>query len=125
MVDVRLPVVPEAAARARESLWEVHGSVGPIVFEDLRLLVSELVTNSLRHAGLSRRDEIRLRVFLTNRTVRVEVCDEGPGFTPHDQPPSLYQQSGWGLFLVRQLADRWGVRRDRNTCVWFELRLPR
>lgn len=121
MVEVRLPVKPEAASRARESLWELHSALDPRVFEDLRLLVSELVTNSLRHAGLSDRSQIYLRVELTDRNILVEVCDEGPGFTPNEDIPSLYQHSGWGLFLVKEIADRWGVRRNPNTCVWFEL----
>lgn len=121
MVEVTLPAAPEAPSRARQSLWELHSLLDPRVFEDLRLLVSELVTNSLRHAGLSTRDVIHLRVDLTDGQIRVEVCDEGPGFEFNEETPSLYQQSGWGLFLVRQIADRWGVRRNRTTCVWFEL----
>ncbi|MGH2682068.1 MAG: ATP-binding protein [Actinomycetota bacterium] len=121
MVEVLLPAAPEAASRARQSLAEFRAFLDPKVFEDLRLLVSELVTNSLRHAGLSGGDEIRLHVALADRAVRVEVCDGGPGFSPRDEVPSLHQQSGWGLFLVKQIADRWGVERDRRTCVWFEL----
>jgi anti-sigma regulatory factor (Ser/Thr protein kinase) len=121
VVEVMLPAAPEAASRARQSLMEFRARLDPRVFEDLRLLVSELVTNSLRHAGLSGDDEIRLHVVLTDRAVRVEVCDGGPGFTPRVEGPSLYQQSGWGLFLVKQIADRWGIQKNRKTCVWFEL----
>jgi anti-sigma regulatory factor (Ser/Thr protein kinase) len=121
VVELTLPAAPEAASRARQSLWELHSLLDPRVFEDLRLLVSELVTNSLRHAGLSERDVIHLRVSLTDGKIRVEVSDEGPGFSLREETPSLYQASGWGLFLVRQIADRWGVTRNRETCVWFEL----
>jgi anti-sigma regulatory factor (Ser/Thr protein kinase) len=121
VVELTLPAAPEAPFRARQSLWELHSVLDPRDFEDLRLLVSELVTNSLRHAGLSSRDVIRLRVDLTDRMVRAEVSDEGPGFSLKVESPSLYEQSGWGLFLVKQLADRWGVIRNRETCVWFEL----
>lgn len=121
MLDLLLPAAPEAAFEARQSLSEFQRSLDPRVFEDLRLLVSELVTNSLRHAGLSGEDAIRLHVTLTEGRVRVDVCDGGPGFTARDETPSLYQQSGWGLFLVRQIADRWGINRNRDTCVWFEL----
>jgi anti-sigma regulatory factor (Ser/Thr protein kinase) len=121
VVDLTLPAGPEAPLRARRSLWELHSVLDPRVFQDLRLLVSELVTNSLRHAGLSARDVIRLRVSLPDGKVRVEVTDEGPGFSPAVETPSLFQESGWGLFLVRQLADAWGIRRNHDTCVWFEL----
>jgi len=121
VVDLTLPAAPEAASRARQSLWELHSLLDPRVFEDLRLLVSELVTNALRHASLSSRDVIRLRVNLSDGKIRVEVYDRGPGFSLREETPSLYQPSGWGLFLVRQLADRWGVSRNGETCVWFEL----
>jgi anti-sigma regulatory factor (Ser/Thr protein kinase) len=119
-----LPAAPEAAFRARRSLGELRASLDPRVFEDLRLLVSELVTNSLRHAGLSGRDQIRLKVSLTDGAVRVQVRDGGPGFAlSMEMPsmPSMYRQSGWGLFLVKQIADRWGTYRNRESCVWFEL----
>lgn len=121
LVDVVLPVVPEAAFEARHFLGEFRASLDPRVFEDLRLLVSEVVTNSLRHAGLSGPDRIRLRVSLEERWIRAEVHDHGPGFTPSDPASSLYRQSGWGLFLVRQIADRWGIDRTDDSCVWFEL----
>jgi anti-sigma regulatory factor (Ser/Thr protein kinase) len=121
VLDLSLPAEPEAASRARQSLMEFRATLDPRVFEDLRLLVSELVTNSLRHAGLSRQDEIRLHVALTDQAIRVEVCDTGPGFFRREDAPSLYQQSGWGLFLVKQIAHRWGIRKNHNTCVWFEL----
>ncbi|HEV8683612.1 MAG TPA: ATP-binding protein [Actinomycetota bacterium] len=116
-----LPAAPEAAFKARQSLSEFRASLDPRVFADLRLLISELVTNSLRHAGLSGQGQIRLRVTLSDRAVRAEVCDTGPGFTPKDQAPSLYRQSGWGLFLVKQIADRWGIDQKGDSCVWFEL----
>jgi anti-sigma regulatory factor (Ser/Thr protein kinase) len=52
--------------------------------------------------------------------VRVEVRDPGPGFTPkpraHDD-----DSMGWGLHLVQHLSDRWGVTRDGEMCVWFEM----
>jgi anti-sigma regulatory factor (Ser/Thr protein kinase) len=118
---LQLPAAPEAASEARQSLAGFRESLDPRVFADLRLLVSELVTNSLRHAGLAGQEEIRLQVTLSDRAVRVEVCDAGPGFTPEDQARSLYRQSGWGLFLVKEIADRWGIDHNAHSCVWFEL----
>jgi anti-sigma regulatory factor (Ser/Thr protein kinase) len=121
LVDVLLPAAPEAVFEARQSLGEFRASLDPRVFEDLRLLVSEVVTNSLRHAGLSGEDRIRLRVALEERWIRAEVHDDGPGFAPSDPAASLYRQSGWGLFLVRRIADRWGIDRTGDSFVWFEL----
>src|SRR5207253_1270255 len=55
--------------------------------------------------------------------LRVEVTDRGPGFEPGSPLPSMYQDSGWGLYLVEQIADRWGVKQEEGTCVWFEVDL--
>ena len=56
--------------------------------------------------------------------VRVEVSDPGGGFDDSAvPPPSIFQQSGWGLFLVGEVADDWGVTHDRATVVWFEIDL--
>jgi anti-sigma regulatory factor (Ser/Thr protein kinase) len=87
------------------------------VLEDVRLLVSELVTGSLRHAGLAPRHWIGLCVDSEAQRTRVEVIDPGRGFDPDGADPA----DGWGLALVDRLAVRWGVERDEATRVWFEL----
>jgi anti-sigma regulatory factor (Ser/Thr protein kinase) len=89
-----------------------------------RLLVTELVGNSVRHAGLDPADIITLDLEMRPGTVRVEVCDPGPGFSQpsfDDQPP--LGTSGRGLYLVDALADRWGVSRtpEGQARVWFEI----
>ena len=83
-------------------------------------MVSEIVTNSVRHANAGPEDWIRLDVALSPDGLRVEVADEGPGFEPSVGRPPHEQPSGRGLFLVDQLADRWGVA-DGGTRVWFEI----
>jgi anti-sigma regulatory factor (Ser/Thr protein kinase) len=121
-VDVELENNPEAAAAARLALDRLTGSVPASRLRDLRLLVSELVTNAVRHAGLARGDHIRLVVVVRERRVRVEVHDPGQGFTPRAPSPDPARASGWGLYLVDELADRWGVDgAGRGTRVWFEL----
>jgi anti-sigma regulatory factor (Ser/Thr protein kinase) len=87
----------------------------------VQLLVSELVTNAVRHAGLGPKDVIRLVVELRRRALRVEVHDPGGGFEPGPPSPDPSRPSGWGLYLVNELADRWGVDSKRRTQVWFEL----
>jgi anti-sigma regulatory factor (Ser/Thr protein kinase) len=89
-----------------------------------RLLVTELVGNSVRHAGLDPADIITLDLEVRPGTVRVEVRDPGPGFSRpsfDDQPP--LGTSGRGLYLVDALADRWGVSRTPGgeARVWFEI----
>jgi len=90
--------------------------------DDLRLLLSELVTNSVRHSGAERADRVKVRVSVNKATVHVEVTDVGEGFNAPDGPigPGT-GGGGWGLYLVDQLADKWGVETDGTTTVWFDL----
>lgn len=119
--EVALARDPDSAAEARRALGEVSDHLSPRRLEDARLLVSELVTNAIRHAGLNDDDEIRLVVVTGDRALRIEVCDPGPGFDMSEPQPDPARPSGWGLYLVRELADRWGVERNEQTRVWFEL----
>jgi anti-sigma regulatory factor (Ser/Thr protein kinase) len=112
---------PEAVPAARRAVAGLAGHVGIKVFGDLRLLVSELVTNCVRHAGLGREDAIGLEVSVSSDRVRVEVTDIGPGFAQRKPEPNEDRAGGWGLYLVDRLADRWGVVADEATRVWFEI----
>ncbi len=120
-VDLRFPGEPSAAAEARRSLAILAQKVSRDVLEDVRLLVTELITNSVRHAGMNGSGAIHLRVTAERNVVRVEVEDTGVGFEPRDRSGPLTEASGWGLYLVDKLTDRWGVMRDKATCVWFEI----
>jgi anti-sigma regulatory factor (Ser/Thr protein kinase) len=121
--EISLTRDPDSAAEARQALGEVSDHLTPRRLEDARLLVSELVTNAIRHAGLGDDDVIKLVVVAGDRALRIEVCDPGPGFELRepDPGPDPARPSGWGLYLVRELSDRWGVERDQQTRVWFEL----
>jgi anti-sigma regulatory factor (Ser/Thr protein kinase) len=89
--------------------------------EDARLLASELVTNSVRHAGLAKGDSIGLSMGLTGDRIRIEVIDRGEGFeVPAPPAPAVDLTAGWGLLLVQRISDRWNVER-RPTSVWFEI----
>ena len=120
-IHVKVPAGPEGAGLARQRLSGLERELGREVLDNLRLMVSELVTNSIRHAGLASGTRIELNVQVGSGRIRVEVSDPGPGFEPQPVTPSLYQTSGWGLYLVDQLSDRWGVIRGDSTKVWFEL----
>jgi anti-sigma regulatory factor (Ser/Thr protein kinase) len=92
------------------------------VLEDVRLLISEIVTNSVRHAGLGPADRVAVRVIAEPKRIRAEVVDAGRGFEAPPPRPAADTASGWGLFLVEHLADRWGIERlDGRTRVWFEI----
>ena len=110
----------EALAAAREMVESLDDLSRP-ARDDLALLITELVGNSLRHAGLGPDDVIRVRISRLRGSVRVEVADGGPGFSAARERPGRIQTSGRGLYLVEQVADRWGVELKDETCVWFEL----
>jgi anti-sigma regulatory factor (Ser/Thr protein kinase) len=124
-VDVELDGSPSAAARARQALDTLSGSLAEPRLHDVRLLVSELVTNAVRHAGLASGDRIRLQAQLCGAVLRVEVFDPGTGFELRAPHPDPARTSGWGLYLVEELSDRWGIDgAGAGTRVWFELDAP-
>ena len=111
---------PEAAGEGRHALDRLEGAINHDQLSELRLLVTELLTNSVRHAGSD--EWITLDVDIYANAVRVVVTDRGEGFEPEPTPtPHLDRPGGWGLCLVDRLADRWGVERRNGTSVWFEV----
>jgi anti-sigma regulatory factor (Ser/Thr protein kinase) len=118
-VDVELPSTTAAPARARGALEELAERISAERLRDVRLLVSELVTNAVRHAG---GEVVRLVVGVREGILRVEVHDPGDGFEVAAPSEDPMRASGWGLVLVDELADRWGVDRAPTTRVWFEMR---
>jgi anti-sigma regulatory factor (Ser/Thr protein kinase) len=110
----------EAAGHARRALSRLRTDLDPPLIEVMRLLVTELIANSVKHAGV---DAVALNVVVARGAVLVEVRDQGPGFEPQHRTAGQDEASGWGLFLVDRLADRWGVaHEDASTRVWFELK---
>ncbi len=125
---IELKLIPESEAvlSARHSLDRLEGLLLPAKLEDLQLVVSELVTNSVRHARLSPEDRISLLVEVRMGSVRGRVCDPGPGFEKPSEPrPRPDLSGGWGLPIVQRISDRWGVKRNGKqgglACVWFEM----
>lgn len=110
---------PEAASEARQAIGTLSDRLGATVVDELKLLVTELITNACRHALTDER--IALELGLDGGTVRVAVIDSGPGFEPHVTDRAAMDESGRGLFIVDALADRWGVETGSGTCVWAEV----
>jgi serine/threonine-protein kinase RsbW len=111
---------PQVAADARSAIESLRGRLGDELTGDLSLLISELVTNSYRHAAQSR-DCIVVDLEVGDEAVHCEVVDQGPGFRAQPLPAERRGDGGWGLYIVDQLADRWGVHSGPPTRVWFEL----
>ena len=121
-IDLRLAPEPEVVTTARHALDRLAHLMPPEKLEDVRLVVSELVTNSILHAGLSPDDQISLTVAVSAGSVRGRVCDPGSGFeVPSEPSPRSDMSGGWGLPIVETISDRWGVERSRHVCVWFEI----
>lgn len=91
----------------------------------LSLLVSELVTNSIRHAGLSAGDPIALEMASDNGQVWVAVHDRGPGFDPaawNGNGNGNGSGHGYGLAIIEELTEDWGVEVSADGCtVWCSL----
>jgi anti-sigma regulatory factor (Ser/Thr protein kinase) len=116
---------PYAATAARRALGGLRDLIGTQKLDDVYLLVSELVTNGVRHGGAGEDDVMELTALRHGNRLRVVVTDWGPGFDGRPRPRNRADQTGgWGLFLVERLAERWGTQRsDDATTVWFELKL--
>jgi anti-sigma regulatory factor (Ser/Thr protein kinase) len=111
-----------ALARRQLDRW-LPASLGDAERGALRLLVSELVTNCVRHAVQREDEAVQLAVRVAAERIRVEVRDGGPGFEPEATPRPHGADGGYGLFLVERMASRWGVDQEQGTRVWFELDL--
>jgi len=122
MLNLMLTEETGAAAAARQALRDGNGSLPAVVHDDVLLLVSELVSNAVLHAGAGPERPIQVQVLRGPRWVVVTVADEGPGFNWQPTPHAGNEFGGWGLFLVDQIADRWGAEcTAAGSRVWFEI----
>lgn len=114
--ELRLSATPKAAPELRHRLRE-HGY-------DVRLCVTELLTNVIDHLGEGTPVTVRVTGTPTpDGRTRIEVTDPGPRAMPVLRSATTAQESGRGLALLDALADRWGVDLgpDHKT-VWCELK---
>ena len=116
-----------AARCARRAVREELGNVLPQRrLADVELLVSELATNSVRHAGCDESDELSMEAAVEADHVRVRLFDQGEGFDVHTpRPPESGSAGGYGLVLLERLSDRWGIQRGNGFSVWFEVQRER
>jgi anti-sigma regulatory factor (Ser/Thr protein kinase) len=117
--DVLLENSTSAVRQAREvtrtALGQWHCAADCI--DDALLVVSEMVTNAVRHG----QGRIRLRLSWSRRYLRVEVRDASP-LLPRLLPASPSADRGRGLRIVARLASRWGSTRLRDgKVVWVDL----
>ncbi len=118
---------PRAVRAARRAIDCLAEWIPKDRMRDLQMIVSELVTNSVRHAGLEPSSSVGIDVVVQPGSVRGRVSDPGVGFDPAAVPaPQTGQIGGWGLHIVRQMARSWDVARPATgggVEVSFELAL--
>lgn len=122
---VELPAELAAARAARDwATASITSSLKDAERGEVMLVISELVTNAVRHATHgSSEDTVSLAVGVAKQCVRIEVCDSGTGFTIEAidarAPDAL---DGRGLLIVDAIAQRWGASRGGRHCVWTEIK---
>jgi len=121
MVELTLPAEPRAAAVARSHVRDLP--LDEETLEVVSLLVTELVTNAVRHGRVA--DDTRITLHLDvvgDDLVHVDVVNEGPAFAPQPRKRAVDCAGGMGLQLVDRLSERWGVENDGSTKVWLEVK---
>jgi anti-sigma regulatory factor (Ser/Thr protein kinase) len=123
LAEIALPPCPRAPGAARVVVDHcLRGLVTQRVLHDAELLVSELVTNSLDHGELGAGDSVLVSIYLATDRLRLEIQNPGvAGVVAASREGRESGQGGFGLDLVDLLASRWGVIRNTNTSVWFEM----
>jgi len=112
----------EAPALGRQALNDILADVPTRIMQDAQLLLTEVMTNAIRHAGLRDDDRISVLVRGADDHVEVEVSNRGTEFEPAVLAPDS-RHAGWGLMLLDRIAEEWGVRRHPDgVAVWFRLR---
>lgn len=109
----RAPACARATLQALDARLGEHRHV-------VRLLVSELVTNAVRHGRAGEGEVIEFKVLIASDRIRVDVIDRGAGFRPPETPQPR-ADGGYGLLLTTRLSSRWGVDEGHPTRVWFEI----
>jgi anti-sigma regulatory factor (Ser/Thr protein kinase) len=114
--NVRAPAIARSAVSEQLLAVGIDGSLGQTIV----LLVSEVVSNAVRHSAAPEEAAIALEARITEHSVRIAVTDAGEGFTPRQRDPERVGE-GYGLYLLEKASSRWGVARDGGTTVWFEV----
>jgi anti-sigma regulatory factor (Ser/Thr protein kinase) len=118
ILRVDIPSDRRAPSKARSAIASLTGQVDDSMVPDAKLLVSELITNSVKYGSGG---PVTLEVVSEGPGhMRVEVIDDGEGFVPVARDRDRTEVGGWGLHMVESVSERWGVH-EGSTHVWFEL----
>ena len=122
-LELRLEARPKEVSAVRRALE--HLGLPDRLLDDAKLLATELVTNSIRHAGLRPDEYIHVSIHWSGTRLRVNVRDRARGDASSTVVgairPAPGARSGWGLYLVDQIASRWGTNLGGAAGYWFDL----
>jgi serine/threonine-protein kinase RsbW len=114
----RFPTRDDAPALARRALAATAVGIPDDVLEHAEIVLSELVTNSVRHSGS---DWVEVDITLDRNALRIEVIDSGQQAIRPRAAGAEGAEGGWGLMVVAELATKWGVeRRPTGKIIWVE-----
>lgn len=121
-MDIRRDIANglRAPAEARDVVNSLADDIPASVLDDVRLVTSELVTNSVRHAGNPPGHPIQVILNINPDRVRLEVIDRSV-FDPTPETSTELREVKWGLVLVDRIADDWG--RISEGGIWAEFGL--
>ena len=121
---VLLPSTPASVAIARKKLTADLSAAGvyPEAAGDAALVISELLSNSIKHAWPLPGEKVRAAWMVDDGSVEVEVSDGGGPTRPRQDFPPVSALGGRGLGIVERLSDDWGIRADESGhTVWAVL----
>ncbi len=122
MAEYRLPHDATAAATARSKIVdELSPVLDPPRLDDSRLMVTELISNAVRHASPESDGKIVLEIQREPGVARVIVRDAGSHLDLNEPAFNPGADGHYGLFVVDALADQWGFSIDGDKGVWFEM----
>ena len=135
VVRLRIPAKAEYIALARLALTGLAelAALAPEVAADLKLALTEAVSNSVRHAYGGGDGFVEIAYELSGQALAIQVVDDGAGFDPERPPPlegEELSEGGLGIAIIRTIADEFeieseaGVRGSRLRFV-KRLRSPR
>ncbi|MCU0302429.1 MAG: ATP-binding protein [Candidatus Nanopelagicales bacterium] len=120
-LDELLPNDLQAPREARQAVARFLARADlPQLIDDAQLLVSEVVTNAVRHA----RGPIAVHAHVRDGFLHLEVGDSQPELLPERREARAEDESGRGMELVDKLSARWGWKvTERSKVIWFDLRV--
>ena len=112
-VIVQLPAHPYSIGMARNLVRGMHPLIDTDQLERAELIVSEIVTNAIRH-GTRKGADVLVEFIVEPSLLRGKVTDSGPSFAPPTAKPQLGQVGGFGLHIVDHLASSWQIERTNT-----------